>query len=194
VSADRTGVFPWPHEGMPLLWFSPDPRAYFRPGEVHRSRSLRRTLRRCGWTSTVDRAFPEVVSACSRRDDGTWITAEMRDAYTELWQLGWAHSLEVWEGEELVGGIYGVLVGGILTGESMFHRRTDASKVALLDLSVRLAEAAGTLLDAQLVTDHLRSLGVHSMPRGRFLALLEEHRDDPVRLPTDPRPVRRLAD
>jgi leucyl/phenylalanyl-tRNA---protein transferase len=193
VGAYRSGIFPWPHEGLPLLWFSPDPRACFTPGEVRRSRSLRRTLRRSGWESTVDRAFTAVVEGCAARTEGTWITAEMRDAYVELHELGWAHSVEVWEDDELVGGIYGVQLGGVFTGESMFHRRTDASKVALLDLSSRLAEAGARLLDVQLVTDHLATLGVRTLERDRFLAVLAAHRDDPVQLPSDRRPVARLG-
>jgi leucyl/phenylalanyl-tRNA---protein transferase len=176
VDAYRRGIFPWPHEGVPLLWFSPDPRAVIPPRELRVSRSLRSTLRRSGWTSTLSRELPAVMRACADRAEGTWITPEMRDAYEELWRLGWVHSVEIWEGRgstaELVGGVYGVLVGGVFTGESMFHRRTDASKVALLDLCDRLVEADGVLLDVQLPTAHLTGLGARTMPREDFLALL----------------------
>ena len=194
VAAYRSGVFPWPHEGMPLPWFSPDPRAVFWVNDVHVSRSLRRTLRRCGWTTTLDAAFDDVLRGCGEdRDDGTWITGEMAEAYRRLHDLGWAHSLEVWDGDDLVGGIYGVLVGGMFTGESMFHRASDASKVALVDLCTRLAEAGASWLDGQLPTGHLRSMGAESWPRGLFLERLDAVRDRDVRPVTDPLPVERLA-
>jgi leucyl/phenylalanyl-tRNA---protein transferase len=193
VDAYRNGVFPWPHEGVALPWFSPDPRGVLAPGRMHVSRSLARTLRRSGWTTTVDVATAEVIAACAAdRDDGTWISTAMQHAYLRLHELGWVHSIEVWEGAELVGGLYGVQVGGIVTGESMFHRRSDASKVAMLDLLDRLGAAGGVLLDVQLLTDHLASLGATAVSRGRFLALLHAHRDDDVRLSRDRRPVTRL--
>lgn len=182
VEAYRHGVFPWPHEGMPLPWFSPDPRAVIWVDRPHVSRSLRRTLRRSGWTTTMDRAFRDVVAACSEdRDDGTWITPEMAAAYGGLHERGWAHSLEVWDGDALVGGIYGVLVGGVFTGESMFHRVSDASKVGLVDLCARLEEAGGSWLDAQLPTEHLASMGAETWPRAVFLRRLASVRDEPVR-------------
>ena len=194
VEAYRRGVFPWPHEGMPMPWFSPDPRAVFRVDQMHVSRSLRRTLRRSGWTSTIDRAFRDVVQGCAEgRQDGTWITPEMASAYGRLHDHGWAHSLEVWDGDRLVGGVYGVLVGGLFTGESMFHRVSDASKVALVDLCGRLAEAEGSWLDAQLPTPHLRSLGAEVWPRELFLRRLASVRDDDVRPVADRLPVARLA-
>ena len=194
VAAYRHGVFPWPHEGMPLPWFSPDPRAVFWVDDVHVSRSLRRTLRRCGWTTTMDAAFGEVLRGCGeRRTDGTWITPDMAAAYLRLHEHGWAHSLEVWDGEELVGGIYGVLTGGVFTGESMFHRRSDASKVALVDLCRRLAEAGASWLDGQLPTRHLLSMGAEEWPRALFLRRLAAVRERDVRPVTDRLPVRRLA-
>lgn len=194
VEAYRHGVFPWPHEGMPTPWFSPDPRAVFWVDRMHVSRSLRRTLRRSGWTTTMDRIFREVVAACGEdRSDGTWITPEMAAAYGRLHDHGWAHSLEVWDGERLVGGIYGVLVGGVFTGESMFHRVSDASKVALVDLCARLEEAGASWLDAQLPTRHLRSMGAEEWPRALFLTRLARVRDDDVRPVADRLPVGRLA-
>lgn len=196
VDAYRRGVFPWPHPGVPLPWFSPNPRGVLLPDQVHVSRSLARTMRRRGWATTVDAAFGEVIAACAapRRDDtGTWITAGMQDAYVRLHQRGWAHSLEVWDGGALVGGIYGVRVGAVFTGESMFHRATDASKVALVDLAVRWREAGGELVDVQIATEHLRSMGVTEIPRGAFLARLAEWRDRPVRIRTDRLPASRLT-
>lgn len=196
VDAYRRGIFPWPHPGVPLPWFSPDPRGVLRFGDLHVSRSLRRTLRTSGWSTTVDAAFGRVVSGCgeARGRAGTWITPAMARAYGRLHELGWAHSVEVWDGGALVGGLYGVQVGGVFTGESMFHRASDASKVALADLVARLRAAGGRLVDVQLTTPHLRSLGASDVPRERFLAELHASRDDTVRLPTDRRPVDRLTD
>lgn len=196
VHAYRQGLFPWPHEGArDLPWYSPDPRGVIPLGGVHVSRSLRQRLRRSGWEATVDASFEEVVSACAGRPDpaGTWITPDMRAAYVRLHHLGWAHSVEVWEGTELVGGLYGVLCGGVFTGESMFHRRSDASKVALVELEARLAEAGGALIDVQIVTPHLASLGAVAIPRATFLRILAAHRDDSVTLARDRRPVSRLV-
>lgn len=196
VDAYRRGIFPWPHPGVPLPWFSPDPRGVLRFESLKVSRSLRQTLRRSGWTATVDHAFPAVVAACGedRGPAGTWITGTMARAYRRLHELGWAHSVEIWEGAELVGGLYGVQVGGVFTGESMFHRRPDASKVALVELVSRYRAAGGRLVDVQLRTDHLASLGVEEVPRDRFLALLERSRDHDVRMRTGSRPVVRLVD
>jgi leucyl/phenylalanyl-tRNA---protein transferase len=162
---------------------------------VHVSRSLARTLRRCGWTTTVDADMEAVIAGCAagRGDEGTWITPQMARAYLRLHDLGWAHSLEVWDGDDLVGGIYGVQVGGVFTGESMFHRVADASKVALLDLATRFREAGGELLDVQLVTPHLARLGAREVARSHFLELLEDRRDDDVRLLLERLAVARLA-
>lgn len=197
VDAYRNGIFPWPHEGAELPWFSPDPRGVVWPDRVRVSRSLRGRLRTSGWTTTVDQAFDEVTSACaaprSYESGGTWVTPEMRVAYSTLHRLGWAHSLEVWDGYDLVGGLYGVQLGGMFTGESMFHRSTDASKVAFVDLADRLCAAGGVLIDVQLVTAHLVSLGAEPVPRSEFLRLLRTHRDDAVVLATDRREVSRLV-
>lgn len=196
VDAYRRGIFPWPHPGVPLPWFSPDPRGVLRFEDLHVSRSLRRTLRRSGWTTTVDRAFDRVVDACGEQRDeaGTWITADMARAYERLHELGWAHSIEVWDDQDLVGGLYGVQVGGVFTGESMFHRRSDASKVALVDLVARLRAAGGRLVDVQLTTPHLESMGATDLPRSRFTEHLAAARDHDVRLTTTARPVGRLLD
>ena len=159
------------------------------------SRSLRKRLRTARWETTVDADFPGVVAACAvrPRPEGTWITRKMAAAYRRLHELGWAHSLEVWDGAELVGGIYGVRVGGCFTGESMFHRRTDASKVALVDLAARWRDGGGAFVDVQLPTEHLTSMGAVEMPRARFLGLLAEVRDRQVAVRLDRLPVSRLA-
>ncbi len=195
VHAYRHGLFPWPHGRRQLPWFSPNPRGILPPERLRVSKSLRQTLRRSGWTSTVNGAFPDVIAACSRRPDGdgTWITPPMRRAYLRLHDLGYVHSVEIWENTELVGGLYGFLVGGVFTGESMFHRRADASKVAMIELAHRLIEARGSLIDVQLLTDHLESLGAIAISRSLFLELLTELRDDCVRLTCDRLPVSRLV-
>lgn len=200
VHAYRNGIFPWPHPGMPLPWFSPDPRGLLTPATLHVSRSLRRHLRRCGWTATVDRAFEEVVAGCARPrstadggTDATWITDDMSAAYRRLHGLGWAHSVEIWDDGDLVGGLYGVQVGGCFTGESMFHDRTDASKAALLELVRRFTAAGGTVVDVQLTTPHLRSMGARDVRRERFLSLVARLRDHDVRLSLAEEPVSRLA-
>jgi leucyl/phenylalanyl-tRNA---protein transferase len=198
VDAYRMGIFPWPHPGAPLPWFSPDPRGVIPLDGVAVSRSLRARLRRSGWETTVDRAFAAVLAACADRpgpvrEGGTWITPPMRAAYQRLHDLGHAHSLEVWAGGELVGGLYGVGVGAVFTGESMFHLTSDASKVALVDLADRLAGAGGRLIDVQMVTPHLASLGARELPRAEFLDLLAGARDQPVRIATERLPVARLG-
>ncbi len=194
VDAYRRGMFPWPHDDVPLPWFSPDPRGVLWPDDLHVPRSLRRTLRGSGWETTVDHAFAAVVEGCTEdRPEGTWITPPMAAAYQRLHDLGWARSLEVWDGDELVGGLYGVQVGAVLTGESMFHRRSDASKVAMVDLLARLEAAGGLLLDVQLPTDHLRFMGAVDLPRDRFLELLRRARDRQVLMRSDRRPVARLV-
>jgi leucyl/phenylalanyl-tRNA--protein transferase len=210
LDAYRRGIFPWPHPGAPLPWFSPDPRGVIPLDGLVVSRSLRARLRRSGWETTVDRAFAAVLAGCADRpteegpgglepgppesgEGGTWITPPMRAAYQRLHDLGHAHSLEVWAGGELVGGLYGVGVGGVFTGESMFHLASDASKVALVDLVARLAEAGGQLIDVQMVTPHLASLGARDLPRADFLRLLARVRDRQVRLATDRLKVARLG-
>lgn len=183
--AYRSGIFPWPHgeqdepeqEGTPLvLWFSPNPRCVFPlEQEPHWSRSLRRTLRIHPYEVTVDADFEQVMRACGEERAGaTWIIPELIAGYRELHALGWAHSVEVWErtGSEriLVGGIYGVAVGGLFAGESMFHRRTDASKIAFANLVSTLRAADYVLFDVQVSNPHLVSLGCVEIPRARYLA------------------------
>lgn len=195
ADAYRRGIFPWPHPDVPLPWFSPDPRGVVWLDGLHVSRSLRRTLRTSGWTATVDAAFREVVGGCTedRGPEGTWITPAMARAYARLHDLGWARSVEVWAGDRLVGGLYGVQVGGVFTGESMFHRESDASKVAMVELVTRFRAAGGRMFDVQLTTDHLRSLGAVDLARREFLRTLRATRDDDVRMLAAERPVERLA-
>jgi leucyl/phenylalanyl-tRNA--protein transferase len=211
VGAYRAGVFPWPlpdddgsggvartllrrrRRALGLPWWCPDPRAVIPAGAVHASTSLRRRLRRGDWTTTVDARFGEVVTRCRRTGAERWITDDLLAGYTRLHKLGWAHSLEVWEGDQVVGGVFGVLVGGVFIGESMFHDRTDASKAALVDLDARLTAAGGSLLEVQFVTSHLRTLGAVEIPRADYLAVLREVRDRDVRLVTDRLPTARLA-
>jgi leucyl/phenylalanyl-tRNA---protein transferase len=196
VDAYRRGIFPWPHTGVPLPWFSPDPRGVLDLGAFRVHRSLLRTLRRSGWVTTVDRAPEAVLEGCAtgRGAEGTWISPPMRRAYLRLHSLGWVHSVEVWDGADLVGGLYGVQVGGVFTGESMFHRASGASKVALLDLADRFAAAGGRLIDVQVTTPHLASLGVVDVPRASFLRSLAAVVDDDVRLARGVRAVVDLAD
>jgi leucyl/phenylalanyl-tRNA--protein transferase len=198
VDAYRRGVFPWPHDAIDAVpWFCPPQRGVLPLGRVRVSRSLARTLRLCGYETTLDAAFEAVVEGCREPrsgESGTWISDEMAAAYARLQRLGHAHSLEVWDGERLAGGIYGVLVGGVFCGESMFHRAADASKVALVDLAARLVEATAGLLEVQHATPHLRSLGAIEIPRALYLGLLRELRDDRVRLLCDRLPVSRLLE
>ncbi len=156
-------------------------------------RSLRAALRRCGWETTLDTAFDAVVAACADRQEGTWITGRMAEAYAELHRAGGAHSVEVWDGDELVGGLYGVQVGSVFCGESMFHRERDASKVALVELCARVLEAGGRLIDVQEETEHLASLGQVLISRADYLQVLAVLRDRPAALAVDRRPVARLA-
>jgi len=173
LAAYRAGVFPWYAEGILPMWWSPDPRGLLAPASLHVSRSLQRTLRRGGFTLTWNRCFPRVMSECGKyRPEGTWVIPEMLTAYDRLHRAGHAHSLEVWQGKDLVAGIYGVQAGALFAAESMFTRRTDMSKVALVTL-VRAVFAAGIeLLDVQFVTPHLASLGAFEVTRDDYLGRL----------------------
>lgn len=222
VAAYRAGIFPWPATGrygrqldrharqlaragevrllpggdprQPLVpWCSPDPRAVLLTDNLHLPRSLRQVLRRRHWTTTVDTAFDEVLAACGDRAEGTWITGAMVAGYRALHRAGWAHSLEVWDGDRLVGGLYGVLSGSLFSGESMFHREDGASKVAVVDLCQRLLEAGVVLLDTQQETPHLQALGQVTMHRADYLVGVTALRDRPAALPTERRHVSRLV-
>lgn len=176
--AYRRGIFPWYSAGEPVLWWSPDPREVLFPAEFHRSRSLERRLRRGAYKVTLDHDFAAVITGCATArgpDTGTWITPEMRAAYQELHRQGIAHSIEVWAGDELAGGLYGVRCGRVFCGESMFSLRTDASKVALAWLAAHALENGIALIDCQMASAHLRSLGSRPLPRRQFLEFLGEN-------------------
>lgn len=174
LHAYERGIFPWYDEGVPPLWWSPNPRTILTADDLHVSRSLHRLLRKGTFRVTWNQSFEEVMRACGDRDSGTWILPEMIDAYVTLHRLGHAHSIEVWAGDELAGGLYGVQRGALFAAESMFHRRTDASKVALVH-AVRSTFAAGIrLFDVQLTTSHLASMGAREIPRSEYLRRVAE--------------------
>jgi leucyl/phenylalanyl-tRNA--protein transferase len=175
LRAYRRGIFPWYEAGQPILWWSPDPRLVLFPERLRISRSLRRTLRNGGFEVSCDRAFAAVVRACGEPREagaGTWITAEMAAAYETLHRLGYAHSVEAWHEGRLVGGLYGVALGRVFFGESMFHRRSDASKVAFAALVRRLRVAGFEMIDCQMETGHLLSLGAETLSRAAFVECL----------------------
>jgi len=178
LAAYQRGIFPWYSPGQPVLWWSPDPRAVLFPDEFHCARSLGKTLRNGGFTLSIDMQFAEVIDNCAaprQRSHGTWITREMRHAYLHLHRLRYAHSIEAWRNGKLVGGLYGVRLGGVFFGESMFSRERDASKVALAYLVSAARSNAIALIDCQLASRHLESLGSRSIPRREFQALLREY-------------------
>ena len=178
VNAYRRGIFPWFSAGDPILWWSPDPRTILVPDRIHISRSLRKRLRHGELLTTLDRDFQAVIQGCAepRGDEGgTWLVPRMIDAYQRLHEQGLAHSVEVWRGGELVGGLYGVAIGRAFFGESMFSRATDASKVALVRLCTQLMEWGFGLIDCQMRTDHLMSLGAVEVSRSDFLARLDHY-------------------
>lgn len=177
------GIFPWYAEGQPILWWSPDPRLVLLPGEFRVSRSLGKTLKKNVFSVTLDTAFEELIALCARvhrdRDGETWITPQMAEAYTGLHRLGFAHSVESWKGGELAGGLYGVALGGAFFGESMFSTAPDASKAALAALVGELKRRGFGLIDCQVSTPHLKSLGAREIPRHEFLALLRQALEKP---------------
>lgn len=173
LAAYRRGIFPWFSAGEPILWWSPDPRCVFHTRRLHINRSLRRQLAGKHWRLTIDHAFAEVMRACAAPraiDTGTWITLDMIDAYVRLHELGHAHSVEVWDGERLVGGIYGVAAGRLFCGESMFSAESGGSKIALVALARLLHEMDYPLLDTQVSNPHTLGLGAIEMPRAVFLS------------------------
>jgi leucyl/phenylalanyl-tRNA--protein transferase len=183
INAYRHGIFPWFSEGEPILWWSPDPRLILIPEQIKVSRSLRQQCRKSTWDVTHDRAFEAVMTACAapRRDgEGTWISPAIQKAYLALHDLGIAHSFEAWQEGVLVGGLYGVALGQVFFGESMFHWVTDASKVALVMAADRLRAWDYRLIDCQVQTDHLSSLGALPMPRAEFLLALKRLCSEPV--------------
>jgi leucyl/phenylalanyl-tRNA---protein transferase len=183
LAAYRRGIFPWYSPGQPVLWWSPDPRAVLYPEEFRCSRSLAKTLRNRGFDTVIDRDFAGVVSGCAApraSGFGTWITAEMRAAYLELHRAGHAHSFETYLGGRLVGGLYGVRLGGVFFGESMFSRERDSSKVALARLVEFCRAERIAVIDCQLTSRHLESLGSRLIPRSAFRDLLRLHVGPPT--------------
>lgn len=184
LSAYSQGIFPWYSEGQPILWWCPDPRAVLWPDELRVSRSLRRSIRNRGFEFKVNAAFDAVVEACAgprSYGSGTWITTEMANAYGRLHELGWAHSFETWHDGRLVGGLYGVALGGIFFGESMFSRMTDASKVALVHAVEFLVVEGIELIDCQVASAHTASLGAVEIDRDEFLGRVAELCPAPLR-------------
>jgi leucyl/phenylalanyl-tRNA--protein transferase len=172
------GIFPWFSEEDPIIWWSPDPRFVLYPKEIKISKSMEKLLRRNKYHITLDTCFREVISQCSKlRSGNTWITQEIIDGYTELHDLGFAHSVEAWYEGKLVGGLYGVSLGVFFFGESMFSTMDNASKAAFIYLTKKLIQRNFLLIDCQVHTNHLESLGAKSIPRGEFLALLKEALD-----------------
>jgi len=187
LHAYRHGIFPWFDDSQPILWWSPNPRLLIKPQDLHISRSLRKTLKRGQFRVTSDTCFSAVMKACAEpREDqgGTWITDQMLDAYTALHTKNHAHSVEIWSDTELVGGLYGVAIGKVFFGESMFSREPNASKVAFVLMMTALKEVGFELVDCQVQTDHLQSLGAHEIERQHFLDLLVDLTDNPNRWPT----------
>ena len=183
LSAYRQGVFPWFSDGQPILWWSPDPRAILYPADLHISRSLRKSLRTQGFAVTADRAFDDVIQRCAESRnarEGTWITSGMQEAYCTLHRMGYAHSVETWQNDQLVGGLYGLAIGKAFFGESMFSQITDASKTALVALSVSLTASGYHFIDCQVVSEHLNSLGAKAVPRYRFSSELKQAVETPV--------------
>ncbi len=175
LAAYQRGIFPWYSPGQPVLWWSPDPRAVLLPEEFRRSRSLGKTQRNGGFRVAIDTDFQATIDYCAAprpHSLGTWITSEMRSAYVELHRLGYAHSVETWRGGQLVGGLYGVRLGGVFFGESMFSRERDASKIALARLVTVCRSNSIEVIDCQLSSRHLESLGARTLPRVQFQALL----------------------
>ena len=185
LAAYSVGIFPWPHEGMPLLWFSPDPRFVLPLEELQVARSLRQVIRKRKFELRLDSDFAGVMAGCAgvkrKRQKGTWITPEMVACYTKLHAAGFAHSAEAWIDGELVGGLYGVSLGGAFCGESMFARVDDASKVAFVTLVEQLKRWGFDFVDAQTHSEHMARFGALEMPRGEFLDALEKTLAKPTR-------------
>jgi leucyl/phenylalanyl-tRNA--protein transferase len=181
LAAYHRGIFPWYSRGQPILWWSPDPRTVLFPGELKISRSLAKAIRNRGFEARFDTAFAAVMESCgdrTLRPEGTWINSDMRAAYQQLHQLGYAHSMETWLNGQLVGGLYGVQLGRVFYGESMFSRVTDASKFALKMLCDRLIEQQVAVLDCQMSTPHLISLGARQISRREFVELVRRNTID----------------
>ena len=198
LCAYRRGIFPWYDNGQPVLWWSPDPRCIIRPSELHVSRRLRREMRTSLGELRFNTVFGDVIRACAgkrRSEQGTWITADMVAAYERLHEERWAHSIEVWEDDALAGGVYGLCIGNVFFGESMFSARPNASKIALLGLTTHMQDAGLELIDCQVVSEHLMTLGARTIPRAEFVAILDRACSPAQRYedwPKKPLPVRDL--
>lgn len=178
LNAYKDGIFPWYSEGEPIIWWSPDPRFVLKPSDLHISKSMHRVLNSTAFRVTLDTAFPLIIRQCAevsrKEEDGTWITEDMIAAYCALYESGYAHSVEVWKEDILVGGIYGVSLGRIFFAESMFHTETNASKLAFIRLIQLLKQKEFVLLDAQVYTKHVASLGAKEIPRNEFMQTLQK--------------------
>ena len=178
INAYQHGIFPWFNEGEPILWWSPDPRCVLYPEKIKISRSLSKTLKKQPFSITVDKAFAEVVKSCAApraKQAGTWISDQMFNAYLNMHKLGYAHSIECWQDDQLVGGLYGIALGKIFFGESMFSTRSDASKIALVYLSDFLQKRNFKLIDSQVHTDHMTSMGAEMMSRDEFETIVRQY-------------------
>ena len=175
--AYREGIFPWYSPGEPVLWWSPDPRAVLFPEDLHVSHSLRKILKKHPYRVTLNQAFDQVISTCTVRDEGTWIGPDIIAAYNRLHQAGRAHSVEVWDDSALVGGLYGLNVGSVFCGESMFSRVSNGSKIAFMTFSAHFTGYGGTLFDCQVLNDYTKSFGACEIERREFIRLLYQRRD-----------------
>ena len=183
ISAYYQGIFPWFNQEDPILWWSPDPRAVFIPGKLHTSRSLKKSLKKKQWRITINNSFSNVVKGCAaprENQQGTWITADIYHAYQKLHEYKQAHSIEIWDDNELIGGLYGLAIGQVFCGESMFHKKTDASKVAMFALEQHLIKWNFKLIDAQIMNPHLQSLGAMEVSRKAFLKQLNQYKQTAV--------------
>ncbi|KAF3976855.1 MAG: leucyl/phenylalanyl-tRNA--protein transferase [Methylococcales symbiont of Iophon sp. n. MRB-2018] len=178
INAYQLGIFPWYNPEEPILWWTPNPRLVLFPDQLRTSRSLKKTIRKEQFQITFDQAFPQVMQYCAaprNKETGTWITEEIYQAYNHLHQQGISHSVEVWFNNELVGGLYGVAIGQVFFGESMFHKKTDASKVAFYHLAIQLSQWGYQLIDCQVQSNFLSSLGAQEIDRKEFGSLLKRH-------------------
>ena len=183
INAYRNGIFPWFSDGEPILWWSPSKRAVIKPNFCHISKSMKRLLKKNNFTVTINSAFSEVINMCAQPRESqaeTWITDSMIDAYIKLHQQGFAHSVEVWQEHKLVGGLYGICIGTLFCGESMFSKVSNSSKVAFIALNQHLSRFQGSLIDCQMQTAHLNSLGVEELPREQFITYLQQYRDQKI--------------
>ena len=199
LAAYGRGIFPWFDDGQPILWWSPDPRCVMIPGDFYVSRRLKRDLRQSAALIRFNYRFDEVIRSCAEprmTQQGTWITAEMISSYCQLHQEGWAHSIEIWQDDALVGGLYGLAIGSVFFGESMFSRQDNASKYALLALSSHLHDRSFELIDCQVASQHLLTLGATMMPRQKFSRILQSGCEPPSRFtdwPDSPLPVAKIG-